>query len=73
MTRTGERILHFISEYQAENGKPPTHRAIMRGVGLKSPSSVQYWINIYIESGQLVRIGEEGDACNVRVPNRKGD
>jgi SOS-response transcriptional repressor LexA len=70
MTRTGERLLAFIREYQDTHGKPPTVREMAAGVGVSSTSTIDRWIKIYLESGQLVRIGEPGTACNVRVPDK---
>ena len=70
MVDTGERLLQFIREYQDENGKPPTVRQMAAGIGVASTSTVDRWIKIYLETGQLERIGEPGSACSIRVPRK---
>lgn len=53
MTRTGERIIHFIKEYQAEHSHPPTVREIQTGIGMKSASTIHRWLIIYRSQGVL--------------------
>lgn len=57
-TGLGERhrkILDFISQYQREQGHPPSIREIGEAVGISSPSVVNYYLDQLEKSGLLVR------------------
>jgi len=48
-----EKILEFIKEYACKNGMLPTYREIGEGVGLKSTSSVAYYMLKLSDEGKV--------------------
>lgn len=46
-------ILGFIRDYQKEHGYAPSYREIADGTGLKSTSSVHYYIQQLLFEGRL--------------------
>lgn len=51
---SAERVLLTIARYWDERGIPPTVRELAEFVGMRSTSSVQYWLDELAEDG-LVR------------------
>ena len=47
------RILDFISEYTAQNGYAPTYREIQQSAGVKSVSTVHYYVKLLESDGRL--------------------
>ena len=41
---TLERVENYITEYQKKNGKSPSYRQIMHGVGMSSLNLVQRYV-----------------------------
>jgi repressor LexA len=66
-----EKILKFILEYLKSNQKPPTIREIATAVGLKSTSSVSYYLKKLEKKGLLVR--ETGISRNLKLTAIKTD
>lgn len=54
-TRRQLQVLRFIAAFRATEGYAPTVREIMRGLGLHSPSAIQYHIDNLIRKGELRR------------------
>ena len=52
------RILEFIKEYGCEHGYLPTYREIGEGVGLKSTSSVAYYMLKLSDDGKIDMVGK---------------
>ena len=50
-----DAILKYIAAYRGQHGFPPTVREIAQGVGLRSTSTVAYYLRDLEESGQLER------------------
>jgi SOS-response transcriptional repressor LexA len=63
--RTGERVIWFIRQYQADHNRPPTRREIAQGVGISSTSTIQRWLVILRDEGRIDWI--ERKAATVRV------
>ena len=49
------KVLKFIYDYRVEHGWPPSIREIRLGVGLKSTSSVWYWLESLVGDGYITR------------------
>ena len=49
-----EMIYRFIEDYYLKNGIPPSIREIGKGVGLKSPGTVQVHVDNLIADGRLI-------------------
>lgn len=61
---TLERVENYITEYQKKNGKSPSYRQIMHGVGMSSLNLVQRYVLALEREGRIerTRIG------NISVP-----
>lgn len=66
-----EQILSYIIQYISEHGYPPTFREIGDGVGLKSTSSVQSYMEQLRASGKIETDATEGMSRAIRVPGYK--
>lgn len=53
LTPRQQRILDFVRETIEQRGHPPTVREISEAVGLVSPSSVIYQLNVLKRKGRL--------------------
>jgi repressor LexA len=60
-----EAILKYIAEYRTEHGFPPTIREIAEGVGLKSTSTVAYYLRDLEQHGHLSRQPERSRGIRV--------
>ncbi len=49
-----KEVLDFITDFRFRNGYSPTHREIMTALGIRSPSTVSFYIHKLIEAGELV-------------------
>ena len=58
ISKKQQEVFSFIKSFIDETGTPPSVREIGKAVGLKSPSTVQYHLNVLIDAGYL----EKGDA-----------
>lgn len=54
-----EEILKFVKEYMTKNGVTPSFREIGNGVGLKSVSSVNYYMNKLVTKGEIEWLTEK--------------
>jgi repressor LexA len=54
-------VFHFVKEYLADNGYPPTVREIAQGVGLSSTGTTQMHLNTLRKMGLL-----EGEGRTLR-------
>ena len=66
-----EQILKFIIKYIEENGYSPTVREIGDGVGLKSTSSIHFYLSDMFSSGVLETNEKVGAPRAIRVPGYK--
>jgi repressor LexA len=57
--------LQYIAQYRAEHGFPPTIREIAAGVGLKSTSTVAYYLRDLEAQGELIRQPERSRGLRV--------
>lgn len=48
-------VLEFIRNYRTQLGMAPTYREIGEGCGMKSKSSVSYWLDKLEEAGLIKR------------------
>lgn len=51
-----EKILEYIIEYGLKNGILPTFREIMAGVGLKSTSSIEIYLERLAEKRKIEKV-----------------
>lgn len=71
MTRTRDRILHFVIEYKtAHDGVSPTFDEIAEAVGVNSKSVISHHISILVETGYLRRV--IGSPRSLEVIKRTG-
>ncbi len=52
-TRTREAILEFIRSFRQRNGYSPSVREVAEQCGIRSPSAVQYHLNLLEQSGLI--------------------
>ena len=52
---TLERVENYITEYQKKNGKSPSYRQIMHGVGMSSLNLVQRYVLALEREGRIER------------------
>lgn len=52
--RKREATLKWITDYFIEHGYAPSFREIMAGMGFKSLSSVQAYMNAMIDRGEII-------------------
>lgn len=55
LTQREQEVLDYIQETQATKGYPPTVRELVENMGLKSPSSGQYYLNNLESKGWIRR------------------
>ena len=61
--KTLEKVLSFIKTYQIANGRSPSYRQIMKGVGLSSLSMVQRYVKILQEQNLI----QKNNAGNIDI------
>lgn len=66
--KKADMILAYIKTYIKEHQYPPSIREICDGVGLKSTSSVQYYLELMFENGMIETDAEPGSPRCIRVP-----
>jgi repressor LexA len=67
-----DAILQYIARYREQHGYPPTVREIGEAVGLKSTSSVAYYLRDLERRGQLHRVPEVSRGIGRATPNPSG-
>jgi repressor LexA len=55
-TRTGERILYAIKDYQDMNGRTPSYREIADMIGVKSTNTIGYHVQQLEADGYVTRL-----------------
>jgi repressor LexA len=65
LTAAQQRIFNWLEDYIAQYGVSPTYREIMRGLGYRSPSTVQAHIEGISEKGLISHIA--GKSRSIRV------
>lgn len=63
---TLERVENYITEYQKKNGKSPSYRQIMHGVGMSSLNLVQRYVLALEKQGRIGRTSRG----NIALPQR---
>ena len=63
---TLERVENYITEYQKKNGKSPSYRQIMHGVGMSSLNLVQRYVLALEAQGRITRT----NLGNIDMPKR---
>ena len=63
-----QRMLDFITTFQAKEQRPPTNREIGRGVGIRSTSHVNYHLRILEEKGYIERIRNTSRGLRLKAP-----
>lgn len=67
MNRTSkDKVLCFIKEFMMKNQYPPTVREIADGVGLKSPATTKYYLEMLEDDGVISY--KEGSPRTIRIP-----
>lgn len=61
-----EKILKYIKSYMLKCGVTPTIREICIGVGLKSTSSVQHYMDILASKGHIERLDRHSGRYRVK-------
>jgi SOS regulatory protein LexA len=55
ITPKQQQVFDYLTQYQQENGYPPTVREICSAIGFKSPSTAHFHLEGLIEAGYLER------------------
>ena len=58
LTKKQQEVYDFIKSYALENDVPPTVREIMEGVGLKSTSSIHFYMDMLMKKGYIVKVNK---------------
>lgn len=69
--RTQREMLEFIRQYLYEHGYPPSRKEIGDGVGLRSTSSVQKYIDRMLADRILETDAEAGAPRALRIPGMR--
>jgi repressor LexA len=69
LTRRQQQILDWITEFQREQGAPPTRLEICRAFGFRSPNAAESHLRALADKGALDLTS--GRARGIRLPNRR--
>ena len=71
MTKKQLQTLDFIKKYIKENRYSPNYEEIAEGIGLKSKSGVNVYVNRLADEGHLIVAKDK--ARGIRIPKTKRD
>ena len=73
ITPKQQQVFDYLTQYQQENGYPPTVREICSAIGFKSPSTAHFHLEGLIEAGYLERQTGKTRALKITVPKAQSD
>jgi len=68
MSGKSQEVYEYIVQYHRTNGVAPSVREIASGVGLRSPASVQHYINILADAGMVTHAKGK---MRTLIPNKR--
>ena len=73
ITPKQQQVFDYLTQYQQENGYPPTVREICSAIGFKSPSTAHFHLEGLIEAGYLERQTGKTRALKITAPKAQSD